>query len=978
MPINTRLKTRGGQPPPLVTSSGDGQNGRPRRLARSRQGCRQDNAVVGVSAEAGSPSTSDALANGNQPTGHNPCRCKRKGCMTCPKLTTKPEFTSNITKKTYKIINHSNEQISCHSQNLVYLLTCRHCNLQYVGESTIPLNKRMNIHRTAKTGCEHMIKHFRDSCPGAGFNIQIVEIFDGNGYSNNKVCPIAREKRITREDHWMKELRTIYPYGLNERARCHDQETPIGKLFPAIPRSVVRTFRSRENRNDHIEHHDHLSFLQDLKIHFTGDLSNLYYKIRTSLNRFKKKTLKKIASEILMKSPLIDFNSFSEQYYLFIFDIIDTKLYKPVQSKNRKQAPKHICTVNFDNKAVESIQLSRILNHPDIVSALPEGMRNKEDIPVVTYKLGSTIRNKILNYKETVDSIFVDDEVSFTLNSEPCDCLNSPFSDPHHKHIITGDLRIVHNAKLRQLLTKGPNFREPKSLNFHKALRDIRLAIDSCIDNLVTKTKHKSHVFNEWKRKIVSKVEDKIAFLKNKLTPQNTKPVLKDPDVKSYLESLHKKYVIVTIDKAANNFAFICKQFYINKLLSEVSNTSPTYLHIDKDKELIIEENKKMCEKFGLNISEKQKSLPSMYWIPKMHKNPVGARFIVASKTCSTKPLTEVISNVFKMLYKHVEGFNNKSHFYSSFKKFWVVQNSFPIIKQLDSVNAKNNAKRISTFDFSTLYTTIPHCLLIDVLSEIIEFVFKSSHRNRIGFSPTSVYWTSKGKDKRFFTKTSLIEAVTFLIKQCYFTVGNLVLKQDIGIPMGIDPAPFWANLFLYFFESKFVQSLISLGSTRAYRFHSVGRFIDDLCAINDREEFLSSYKEIYPPELELKIEHQGTHATFLDLDITIKDDIFVYKLFDKRDAFPFSIVRMPHLSSNIPSSIFYGSAFSEILRIARCTLLFSDFTPRVTELLQRMKNQGGNIKLLTKQITKAFKRYPDTFQKFGLSEDDFVAALNF
>ena len=296
------------------------------------------------------------------------------------------------------------------------------------------------------------------------------------------------------------------------------------------------------------------------------------------------------------------------------------------------------------------------------------------------------------------------------------------------------------------------------------------------------------------------------------------------------------------------------------------------------------------------------------------------------------------------MLYKHVEGFNNKSHFYSSFKKFWVVQNSFPIIKQLDSVNAKHNAKRISTFDFSTLYTTIPHCLLIDVLSEIIEFVFKSSHRNRIGFSPTSVYWTSKGKDKRFFTKTSLIEAVTFLIMQCYFTVGNLVLKQDIGIPMGIDPAPFWANLFLYFFESKFVQSLISLGSTRAYHFHSVGRFIDDLCAINDREEFLSSYKEIYPPELELKIEHQGTHATFLDLDITIKDYIFVYKLFDKIDAFPFSIVRMPHLSSNIPSSIFYGSAFSEILRIARCTLLFSDFAPRVTELLQRMKNQGGNI----------------------------------
>ena len=235
-----------------------------------------------------------------------------------------------------------------------------------------------------------------------------------------------------------------------------------------------------------------------------------------------------------------------------------------------------------------------------------------------------------------------------------------------------------------------------------------------------------------------------------------------------------------------------------------------------------------MCEKFGLSISEKQKSLPSMYWIPKMHKNPVGARFIVASKTCSTKPLTEVVSNVFKMLYKHVENFHKKSQFYSNFKKFWVVQNSFPVVEQLNRINIKKNAKRISTFDFSTLYTTIPHDLLIKVLSEIIDFVFSSSQRNRIGFSASSVYWTSKGKDKRFFTKASLVETVTFLNKQCYFTVGNLVLKQDIGIPMGIDPAPFWANLFLYSFESKFVQSLISLGSTRAYHFHSVGRFIDD------------------------------------------------------------------------------------------------------------------------------------------------------
>ena len=60
-----------------------------------------------------------------------------------------------------------------------------------------------------------------------------------------------------------------------------------------------------------------------------------------------------------------------------------------------------------------------------------------------------------------------------------------------------------------------------------------------------------------------------------------------------------------------------------------------------------------------------------------------------------------------------------------------------------------------------------------------------------------------------------------FLIKNCYFTIRNMVFKQDFGIPMGINPAPFWANWFLYFFESKHVQNLISKKSTRAYKYHA-------------------------------------------------------------------------------------------------------------------------------------------------------------
>ena len=74
----------------------------------------------------------------------------------------------------------------------------------------------------------------------------------------------------------------------------------------------------------------------------------------------------------------------------------------------------------------------------------------------------NTIRNKILNYKDIVSSIYAEDEISFTLNTDPCECDHSPFIDPHHKPTIAADLRIAQNFKLRKLLTKGPNYRETR------------------------------------------------------------------------------------------------------------------------------------------------------------------------------------------------------------------------------------------------------------------------------------------------------------------------------------------------------------------------------------------------------------------------------------------------------------------------------------------------------------------------------------
>ena len=89
-------------------------------------------------------------------------------------------------------------------------------------------------------------------------------------------------------------------------------------------------------------------------------------------------------------------------------------------------------------------------------------LQNKESRPSTTYKLINTIRNKTLNCKDIVNFTAIT-AISFNLNTDPCEREHSPFIDPHHKQIITGDL------------TKGYSYREPRSTSFNKSFAEIQL-----------------------------------------------------------------------------------------------------------------------------------------------------------------------------------------------------------------------------------------------------------------------------------------------------------------------------------------------------------------------------------------------------------------------------------------------------------------------------------------------------------------------
>ena len=440
-------------------------------------------------------------------------------------------------------------------------------------------------------------------------------------------------------------------------------------------------------------------------------------------------------------------------------------------------------------------------------------------------------------------------------------------------------------------------------------------SVKECAKSWCEKSGKSDLILKPWIVVVSEKIRTKISALKKSNYVKEVNEVLRSNECLQSLEELQNQFVIVPIDKASGNIAFVCKRFYAQVLVKELGLDglagSATYEKVTgSTMDKIVERDvAKLSKKFGLNVPEESKRLPHIYWLPKLHKNPIKFRFIIAAPNCSVKPLSQAITKIFKLFYRQIEKYNAKSYYFSYVKTFWVIQDNENVINSIKKLNKRNAFRSMATFDFSTLYTKIPYEKLLEVMNELVDFCFQGGTHEQLSLAKYGVKWVSKNNRSGLrFTRSMVKDALEYLMGNCYFTFGDKVFRQVIGIPMGSDPAPFMANLFLYYYESKWVKNLKKDSLQKARRFSHTFRFIDDLLTINDNNLFLQNFKDIYPPELQLNLESSGDHVTFLDLDLTLVDGHLDVKLFDKRDSFPFAIVRLPFLSSNIPTTMFYSS----------------------------------------------------------------------
>ena len=146
---------------------------------------------------------------------------------------------------------------------------------------------------------------------------------------------------------------------------------------------------------------------------------------------------------------------------------------------------------------------------------------------------------------------------------------------------------------------------------------------------------------------------------------------------------------------------------------------------------------------------------------------------------------------------------------------------------------------------------------------------------------------------------------------------------------------------------------------------NTTSRYLDDILNINN-VYFDNMVSQIYPSELQLnKANTSDTEAAFLDLHLSISNDIVSTKIYDKRDDFDFEIVNFPFLDVDVPRSTSYGVYTSQLIRFARASSYVADFNTRNKLLTQKLLKQGYRYHKLLKTFSKFYRRYYDLISKF-------------
>ena len=177
---------------------------------------------------------------------------------------------------------------------------------------------------------------------------------------------------------------------------------------------------------------------------------------------------------------------------------------------------------------------------------------------------------------------------------------------------------------------------------------------------------------------------------------------------------------------------------------------------------------------------------------------------------------------------------------------------------------------------------------------------------------------------------------------------------------MGTNSAPELANLYLYFYESSYVDKLISTDHAHARSFHLSFRLLDDLLsADNSQHGVFATCQEdggVYPKSLMCGHTSKSDDIVqFCGLTVAARPGGFDISVYDQRSSSPFHVRNYPHSDSNIPRSILYSAFVGQLHRFYRLSSTPNAFRSCVIDLCRKLVKENGCRSLTLSSKLRSF-----------------------
>ena len=130
---------------------------------------------------------------------------------------------------------------------------------------------------------------------------------------------------------------------------------------------------------------------------------------------------------------------------------------------------------------------------------------------------------------------------------------------PAAGHIITGNLKIISDSRIRYTVSKAPKYRFPSRIDFEKCREEIASTLNDFSNRWCKREYVEPNALKESKVSILKIVDQrtciKLYSQKTNLLPATPKSTFRH--LKQVIQDFHRKYILVPADKAANNVVVV-------------------------------------------------------------------------------------------------------------------------------------------------------------------------------------------------------------------------------------------------------------------------------------------------------------------------------------------------------------------------------------------------------------------------------------